>query len=86
MLNAICSFIGIYFNAKNRPHITLTKEEAKVKLCKMAHFLEIFDNFQETFKRLVDAVPEIKFELYSFKSTIISAGRGGNMKTGLRAR
>ena len=25
---------------------------------------------QETFKRLVDAVPEIKFELYSFKSTI----------------
>ena len=29
-MNAICSFIGIYFNAKNRPHITLTKEEAKV--------------------------------------------------------
>ena len=25
---------------------------------------------QETFKRLVDAVPEIRFELYSFKSTI----------------
>lgn len=53
LMNAICSFIGIYFNAKNRPHITLTKEEAK-----------------ETFKRLVDAVPEIRFELYSFKSTI----------------
>ena len=31
-MNAICSFIGIYFNAKNRPHITLTKEEAKVSL------------------------------------------------------
>ena len=30
LMNAICSFIGIYFNAKNRPHITLTKEEAKV--------------------------------------------------------
>ena len=29
-MNAICSFIGIYFNAKNRPHITMTKEEAKV--------------------------------------------------------
>ena len=29
-MNAICSFIGIYFNAKNRPHITLSKEEAKV--------------------------------------------------------
>jgi len=53
LMNAICSFIGIYFNAKNRPHITLTKEEAKVM-----------------FKRLVDAVPEVKFELYSFKSTI----------------
>ena len=32
LMNAICSFIGIYFNAKNRPHITLTKEEAKVNL------------------------------------------------------
>ena len=31
LMNAICSFIGIYFNAKNRPHITLTKEEAKVQ-------------------------------------------------------
>ena len=31
-MNAICSFIGIYFNAKNRPHITLSKEEAKVSL------------------------------------------------------
>ena len=26
--------------------------------------------FQDMFKRLVDAVPEVKFELYSFKSTI----------------
>ena len=25
---------------------------------------------QDMFKRLVDAVPEVKFELYSFKSTI----------------
>jgi hypothetical protein len=30
LMNAICSFIGIYFNAKNRPHITLSREEAKV--------------------------------------------------------
>ena len=35
---------SVFSLAKNRPHITLTKEEAKV--------------------------PEIKFELYSFKSTI----------------
>jgi len=53
LMNAICSFIGIYFNAKSRPHISLTKDEAK-----------------ETFRKLVEAVPEIKFELYSFKSTI----------------
>merc|ERR1719483_1775135 len=53
LMNAICSFIGIYFNAKNRPHITLSKEEAK-----------------DMFKRLVDAVPQVKFELYSFKTTI----------------
>ena len=44
LMNAICSFIGIYFNAKNRPHITLTKEEAKVssggdgELCKLFYF------------------------------------------------
>jgi len=53
LMNAICSFIGIYFNAKNRPHITLSREEAK-----------------DMFKRLVDAVPEVKLELYSFKTTI----------------
>jgi len=53
LMNAICSFIGIYFNAKNRPHLTLTREEAK-----------------DMFKRLVDAVPEVKLELYSFKTTI----------------
>lgn len=28
------------------------------------------DVLQDMFKRLVDAVPEVKFELYSFKSTI----------------
>ena len=33
-------------------------------------FIGNIDYFQETFKRLVEAVPEIKFELYSFKSTI----------------
>ena len=27
-------------------------------------------HLQDMFKRLVDAVPEVKFELYSFKSTI----------------
>ena len=42
LMNAICSFIGIYFDAKNRPHITFTKEEAKVRLCSIVLFLIIF--------------------------------------------
>ena len=84
-MNAICSFIGIHFNAKNRPHITLTKEEAKVIFVQQVESSASLGNsasnnrelfslhrnlLQDMFKRLVDAVPEVKFELYSFKSTI----------------
>ena len=75
LMNAICSFIGIYFNAKNRPHISLTKEEAKVSFTLAFSSLHICTahslcTVQDMFKRLVDAVPEVKFELYSFKTTI----------------
>jgi len=53
LTNAIFSFIGIYFNIKNRPHHIMSKMEAKAML-----------------KRLVEAVPEVKFQLYSCASML----------------
>jgi hypothetical protein len=46
LINAIFSFTGIYFNIKNRPHHTLSKDEAKVsaRQIQLISHIEVLNN------------------------------------------